>query len=173
MVLNSNGGGTTYRIDGNIVYVEGSLLGSDTLIDVERLQYLDGTLALDVGKGENAGSAYRIYQAAFARTPDNDGLKYWIDKVDDGSDLVSIAKGFIASAEFQSIYGTNPSNEAFVARLYLNVLGREGEAAGADFWVGELDSGRRDKASVLAGFSESNENISGVSGSIEYGIWIT
>ncbi|MCV6575761.1 MAG: DUF4214 domain-containing protein, partial [Cohaesibacter sp.] len=113
--------------------------GVDTLIDVERLSFSDGTLALDIAG--NAGQAYRIYKAAFARDPDNDGLKYWIGRVDNGTGLIDVAKGFLASTEFQTLYGTNPSNEAFIAKLYNNVLGREGEAGGFAFWQGELDSG--------------------------------
>ena len=145
--------------------------GNDTLIDVERVQFSDGMLALDVDAGENAGSAYRVYQAAFARTPDNDGLKFWIGQVDVGVSLYDVARGFLASVEFQTIYGTNPSSSDFVARLYANVLGRDGEAAGIAFWTGELTSGARDMATVLTQFSESAENIAGVSSSINNGIW--
>ena len=76
-----------------------------------------------MGAGGNAGVSYRIYQAAFARTPDNDGLKYWIDQVDTGTTLVDVARGFIDSQEFQSVYGTDPSNDDFVAALYRNVSG--------------------------------------------------
>ena len=173
VILPSNGGGTTYRIDGDTVYVNGTSLGSDTLHNVERLQYLDGTLAIDTGAGENAGVAYRIYQAAFARTPDNGGLKFWIEQVDNGSSLYNVARSFIASDEFRSVYGENVTNTNFVAKMYQNVLGREGEAGGMNYWVGQLNSGSQDKAQVLAGFSESTENIAGVAPAIDSGIWLT
>ena len=146
-----------------------NLTAIDSRFDLGNEQFVQ-THAFDVDAGENAGSAYRVYQAAFARTPDNGGLKYWIGQVDAGTSLIDVAKGFIASAEFQSIYGANPSNADFVSKLYQNVLGREGEAGGLAFWVGELDSGARDKATVLAGFSESSENIAGVAATIADGI---
>jgi hypothetical protein len=49
-------------------------LGTDTLIGFKRLEFTDGTLALDVDAGDTAGQAYRLYQAAFARTPDMSGF---------------------------------------------------------------------------------------------------
>lgn len=146
--------------------------GQDLLVNVERLDFTDGTLALDVEAGENAGTAYRIYQAAFARTPDNGGLSYWTEAIDNGMSLYQVASGFVHSNEFKFVYGFNPSNLSIVERLYENVLGRQGEAAGVDYWTSELDYGYRDTASVLAGFSESQENIANVSATISDGIWL-
>lgn len=146
--------------------------GVDYFDSIERIQFSDGILAIDTGAGSEAGQAYRIYQAAFARTPDQGGLSYWLDKIDAGMELVDVAKGFVASAEFQSVYGTNPTNAEFVAKLYQNILGREAEAGGLTFWVNELDSGARDKATVLAQISESAENVTGVAANIDCGIWL-
>lgn len=143
--------------------------GSDTLIDVERIKFSDGTLALDIDG--IAGQAYRIYKAAFARTPDNDGLKCWINAMDQGATLTAVAAGFVKSAEFESVYGTSPTNRVIVEKLYQNVLGRDGESGGVGYWVGELDSGNKDAVAVLAGFSESPENITGVSPAISDGIF--
>lgn len=54
--------------------------GIDTLVNISRIQFTDKTIALDING--NAGQAYRVYQAAFDRKPDNGGLKYWIDVMD-------------------------------------------------------------------------------------------
>lgn len=151
--------------------VDDNLNGSDTLTAVERLQFDDGVLAFDLDG--NAGQAYRIYQAAFARTPDNDGLKYWIDALDSDMTLIDVARGFVSSAEFQSVYGVNPSNLSLVEKLYENVLGRSGEAAGIAFWESELNSGNRDQAQVLMDFAESAENIQGVAPAIADGIFFS
>ncbi len=154
----------------NIV-VSGADNGTDRLFAVERLQFNDGILAFDIEA--NAGQAYRIYQAAFARTPDNDGLKYWIEALDTGITLLDVARGFVASAEFQSVYGANPSNLSLVEKLYENVLGRSGEAAGIAYWESELNSGNRDQARVLMDFAESAENILGVAPAISEGIFFS
>jgi hypothetical protein len=54
--------------------------GTDTLQNVERLKFSDTTVALDIDG--NGGQAYRVYQAAFNRTPDSGGLGFWINAMD-------------------------------------------------------------------------------------------
>ena len=129
--------------------------GTDTLINVERLQFTDKTIAFDLDG--NAGQAYRLYQAAFDRVPDQVGLGYWIDQLDRGMGLSQVATGFINSAEFKALYGNNPSNAEFVTLLYDNVLHRAPDTAGYTYWMNELSHGvSREQA--LTGFSESTEN---------------
>ncbi|QOY93752.1 VCBS repeat-containing protein [Massilia sp. UMI-21] len=128
----------------------------DTLSNIERLVFSDGALALDTdGTG---GQAYRVYQAAFARTPDLGGLGYWMNVMDGGAALKTVAEGFVASSEFKDAYGTAPSNLEIVSRFYENVLQRPGEKAGIDWWTGMLDTKTLTVAEVLVGFSESAEN---------------
>lgn len=147
--------------------------GTDTLVGVERISFSDGTYALDTGVGENAGEAYRIYQAAFGRTPDSAGLAYWIGQIDNGADLVDVASQFMTSTnEFSNMYGSNPTTSEFVDRLYQNVLGRSGEAAGVAYWEGQLYSGAENRAQVMVGFSESAENVSLVGQTIYDGFFI-
>ncbi len=142
--------------------------GFDKLSNVQRLQFADKTLALDISG--NAGQAYRIYQAAFDRTPDAGGLKYWIDQMDKGMDLLEVAARFVDSEEFRRLYGTNPTNEVFLTKLYNNVLHRAPDQGGYDWWLGELNSGRRTQTKALTDFSESVENKAGVLPVIQNGI---
>jgi serralysin len=142
--------------------------GLETLSHIERIAFANSTLALDIDG--NAGQAYRVYQAAFNRTPDNNGLKFWIDTMDHGASLHEVASGFINSAEFQALYGSNPGNDQFVTRLYSNVLHRAPDAGGYNFWLGLLDQNRISKTDALVQFSESPENQAGVIGVIQNGI---
>jgi Ca2+-binding RTX toxin-like protein len=142
--------------------------GTDTLTNIERLQFSDRTVALDISG--TAGQAYRVYQAAFNRTPDNGGLKYWIGLMDGGYTLAGVASGFIASAEFKTLYGSNPTNELFVSKLYDNVLHRAPDTGGYNYWVGLLNTKKIDSISALINFSESPENQAGVIGVIQNGI---
>ncbi len=142
--------------------------GFDKLSNVQRLQFADKTVALDInGK---AGQAYRIYQAAFDRTPDAGGLKYWIGQMDNGMDLLEVAARFVDSNEFRSLYGTKPTNANFLTKLYNNVLHRTPEQGGYDWWLGELEAGRRTQTKALADFSESDENKADVLSVIQNGI---
>ena len=132
--------------------------GIDKLVDVERLSFSDTNVAYDIGKGQNAGEAYRIYKAAFDRAPDADGLGFWINALDNGASLTGVAQGFINSVEFTNMYGSNPTNQQFVTELYNHVLHRAPEGEGYQFWLNSLSSGVS-RAQVLADFSESTENI--------------
>lgn len=144
--------------------------GRDVLMGVERVSFANVSLALDIGVDDTAAEAYRIYKAAFNRTPDLSGLGFWISKMDGGLDLVGAATGFISSAEFRSLYGANPTNEEFVNLLYKNVLGREADQSGYDYWIKEMNGGLT-RPEVLAYFSESTENINAVQSSIAEGIF--
>lgn len=179
--------------------------GTDTLYSVERLLFSDYGYALDVtptgdiddpitkGEGGNAGKAYRLYQAAFARTPDMEGLGYWISVVDSGASLWNIADGFIGSEEFKLKYGDNPSNAEYTRALYANVLGREPDDFGYDYWNAALSGqampvnddygnlsgayvGQTTRQQMLVDFSESQENkalVIGVIGNgFEYVPWV-
>ncbi len=142
--------------------------GIDAVTNVERIQFGNETLALDISGV--AGQAYRIYQAAFNRVPDNGGLKYWISQMDAGMSQLEVAARFVDSDEFRSLYGVNPTNAEFLTRLYSNVLHRTPDPGGYDWWLGELDAGRYNKVTALAGFSESPENQAGVLNAIINGI---
>jgi hypothetical protein len=140
-----------------------------TLANVERVQFSDQTVALDIAG--NAGEAYRLYQAAFNRTPDKVGLGYWIAALDNGNSLQNVAHGFIHSAEFASLYGASPNDAQYVDALYQNVLHRTPDAAGYDFWLHALQVAPRTE--VLVNFSESAENQAQVIGAIANGIGFT
>ncbi len=80
---------------------------------------------MDIDPGDTAGQAYRLYQAAFARTPDMPGVAYHMNDMEsNGLSVVQIARNFIASPEFKSKYGENPTEEEYINLLYQNVLGR-------------------------------------------------
>lgn len=131
-----------------------------------------GYVAFDTDAGQTAGTTYRTYQAAFNRTPDNDGLKFWIEQVDRGMSFVEMCSYFVASEEFKERYGPNPSNHDYVEALYGNVLQREPDQGGIDFWQGVLDRGELDRANILLQFSDHPENLALVAPAIEDGILI-
>ena len=147
--------------------------GTDTLTSIERLQFSDTNIALDVAGGQNAGMAYRMYKAALNRAPDLAGLGAWTYVLDNGADVYNdLAHGFVASAEFQARYGTL-STTNFVTQLYNNVLGRGPDADGLAAWVGAIDQRGASREVVLYGFSESAENISYSLGLIGQGMAYT
>jgi hypothetical protein len=146
--------------------------GIDTLLDVERLAFNDVTVAF--GQTSTVAQAYRVYKAAFNRDPmqgDAQGLGFWITQMNKGMDLIEVSARFVDSKEFRDLYGTNPTNAQFLTKLYQNVLGRAPEATGYNWWLNELNTNpSKTKAKVLADFSESGENQTGVAALIGNGI---
>ncbi|GJJ05161.1 hypothetical protein RugamoR64_56990 [Duganella rhizosphaerae] len=140
--------------------------GKDILDGVERLSFQDKNIALDVnGVG---GQAYRLYQAAFNRAPDLGGLGFWINAMDKGLSMMAAAGYFADSAEFQQLYGSNLSDDAYLTQLYSNVLHRTPDAGGKEFWLQALHNGTS-RGDALGYFSDSAENQAALIGQISNG----
>ncbi|WP_420476248.1 DUF4214 domain-containing protein [Noviherbaspirillum sp. ST9] len=139
---------------------------TDTLVSIERISFEDKAIALDISG--NAGQAFRLYQAAFNRTPDKEGLGYQMNALDTGLSLTQVALNFINSPEFSQTYGSL-DDVRFVTQLYANVLHRVPDSSGLDFHVKNL-AGGTSRAAILVGFSESPENQAALLGVIQNGI---
>ena len=146
--------------------------GMDTLTNVERIQFTDGIVAADLAVTAGNAQIYRLYQAAFARIPDEGGLRYWVSQHDDGQSLDSISHAFLNAPEFTQRYGSNLTNAQYVDQLYLNVLGRKGEVDGVTYWNDVLNTGKATKDTVLIGFAESPENVAGTAAHVYHGFFI-
>ena len=159
-----NKGDGTYEI-------KGSNGTTDEITGIPRLTFDDKTAGLSAisdikavfdqvtGKETPSGEMFRLYNAAFARFPDSSGLAYWIDKFSSGvDDARAVASSFLVSPEFSERYGDNVSNEKFVETLYTNVLGRDYDQAGYDYWLRNLNNGIETRYELLLGFAESSEN---------------
>lgn len=135
----------------------GTNSGITLVKNLERLVFTDGVIALDTGAGQHAGAVYRLYEA-LDRPADSEGLGYWIDALDNGASLKSVAQAFINSAEFAHVYGSNLTNTQFVSGLYEQILHRVPDQSGESYWVAALNNGMS-RAEVLTGLTESAENV--------------
>jgi hypothetical protein len=112
----------------------------------------------DFNRKTYAGSAEplaRLYFAYFGRIADFGGFKYWYKKYQAGKSLAAISDFFAHSSEFKRQYGSLTDAD-FVTLVYINVLGRNEDFGGQNFWRGQLESGLT-RGYVMAKFSESNE----------------
>ena len=137
-----------------------------TLDGVERIEFADGTLGFD----DTALRAYRLYEAAFNRDPDEEGLGYWIDEVDQGMGFDEVQRRFLNSDEFKDAYGASTSGTEFVELLYQNVLDRGPDDAGRDYWLGEL-AGGMSREQVLGSFAQSDENVQALQNETDTGVF--
>lgn len=138
---------------------------TDQLLNVESVKF-DNITFFD---SLEARQVYRLYQAAFDRTPDKGGLEYWISEYIVQYDLNVIANGFVNSEEFNSLYAAG--DEAFLYGLYQNVLNRAPDSGGLSYWQSELEQGMP-KHNVLVAFSESAENQNNLAPVIDDGFWL-
>jgi hypothetical protein len=136
-------------------------------VSLRRIDFADMSLALDIDG--TVGQIFRLYQAAFNRTPDLVGVGFWLAVNEAGIPLDQIANAFIQSAEFQALYGPNSTTDDFVNKIYLNALHRPAEPGGRAFWTRVIESGST-RPSVLVAFSESAENKAATSQSMQGGI---
>jgi hypothetical protein len=157
----------------------GYSVGGDTLINIERINFSNTSVALDTDGATSAGGIYRLYKATFNREPDTGGLGYWIAQADAGSkDAVRMAEDFTWSAEFQSLYnitttdnyGTGTDVSELVTGFYENVLGRSPDAGGLNYYTGVIESHEKTVGRVLAEISDSPENYDGTIALIANGI---
>ncbi len=93
----------------------------------------------------------RIYQAVYGRSADIGGLNFWVNvfrsehiqAMDDPNSttvdeaLVAVARFFVtpATEEFVTRYGADPTASEYVTALYRNVLDREPDDSGRDYWT--------------------------------------
>ena len=119
----------------------------------------DVPTALSAEVGRIALPMIRMYQAAFGRVPDNGGMDFWVGQIRSGAHTIaSAAEFFIGAPEAvaRSIDGS-VANLTYVTALYSNVLGREPDEGGLNFWLGEVNSGARSRAQILGDFVASPE----------------
>jgi len=162
------------NLSGYIITDTTKLINTLQVNQVERLQFSETNIALDIAPNQTAGSVYMLYQATFNRTPDAGGLGYWIAQVDKGANIItSVGASFVASPEFVAKYGSNPTNASYIDNLYQNVLHRAGDSGGVTYWNQQLNSGAATKAFVLEQFATLAEGAALVAPTIAHGIAYT
>jgi hypothetical protein len=105
---------------------------------------------------ESGAAIYRLYCAMFERVPDIAGFNYWTSRYEDGMRLMDIAELLTASSEVQAKYG-NLGRDQFLVQVYTNVLGRQFDQTGFEYWRAKLEAGLVGRGYLLMLFSESTE----------------
>lgn len=100
------------------------------------------------------GMTYRMYQGAFGRAPDNEGLKFWTQKLAGDRDKPSeVAAAMLNAASAPS----GLSNQDFIAKLYTVALNRSADPGGLAYWTGKLDGGSWTRERVMAHFANTGK----------------
>lgn len=145
------------QVSGGQAYIQDTKPGRDgiqTIAKLGQISFADG-----VGLFDPSGTAEdvaRLYQDAFGRAPDFQGLDGNTALVTTNTlSLAALAASFTSSPEFTARYGQTDAG-GFVRQLYLNVLHRSPDAAGQQFWTNEVNATSRGAA--LLAFSDNLES---------------
>ncbi|WNZ00229.1 hypothetical protein SUSP_002646 [Sulfurospirillum sp. 'SP'] len=83
----------------------------------------------------------QLYTAYFNRVADKAGVDYWLDEMTNNNwSLSTVALTFSQQVEYTNQY-TGLSSAQIVSQVYINVLNRTADSAGASYWTGELTNG--------------------------------
>ena len=135
--------------------------GIDTLKNIEHLRFTD----FDINTGIKALAAsmntatvqrvMELYVAFFNRTPDADGLTYWLGQSKGGTSTTQIAESFYGvGVQYTSLTGfsSTMTTTDFINVVYRNVLGRPdgADAGGLQYWTEKLSSGKETRGSLVS-----------------------
>ncbi|WJJ94740.1 DUF4214 domain-containing protein [Neopusillimonas aromaticivorans] len=91
----------------------------------------------------------QLYVALFGRAPDGEGLGFWVQKLDAGASLTSIANEMYGVSAARDYYPDFLSNWQVIESFYINVLGRNPDQAGLEYWTNELNQPGATPGSVI------------------------
>jgi len=81
------------------------------------------------------------------------------------SGIQSISAGFSGSDEYLARFGAQ-SDADFINQLYNNILSRDADQAGYDYWMSEI-SNSEDRTGMIVSFSNSDEYEAGQQVNVE------
>jgi len=96
-----------------------------------------------------------LYQRVLGREADATGKAYWLGVLASGTRIEQVGALFYGSEEYVEAAG---SLEGYVELLYENLLDRDPEQSGLDYWVGMLRSRSASPPAVASGFYVSKES---------------
>lgn len=126
--------------------------------------------SLNMGNREYIEVFYRII---LGREPDEEGVQSWLKVLDQGFSRKKVLEGFVNSQEMKLlcadmgvVAGSYKSNDPFdmnykvfqfVDRLYHNVLNRDPDPQGREYWTNALINGDINGFTIILGFFTSSE----------------
>lgn len=115
----------------------GMSVADGQLSDIITMDVVTGFNGVDLRWTDAKKSATDNYISAFGRAPDNAGLTYWANSGTMGRDLL---KQFFASTEWVNDHAGNTELQ-IINDIYHDGLGRLADTSGANYWIGQHDSG--------------------------------
>ena len=134
-------------------------IDTDMLAGVERLQFADRKVALDLAPDESAGKAVRLIGAAFGADHIPQYISAGITLFDSGLSVLSVADRALDTPLYLSLAASD-SNVSFVETVYRNIVGQPPSLPERDYYVGLLQGsgGTMTQAELLAAAAQLPSN---------------
>jgi Ice-binding-like/MBG domain (YGX type)/Domain of unknown function (DUF4214)/SdrD B-like domain len=154
----------TPSTDANTAYVQAlyhavlGRTGADSEVDTWLVKMTAGMTSLEVANGFVNSLEHRqdqvntYYEEFLHRAPDALSVN-WVNELLSGVTEENVVEGFLDSPEYQAAH---QDSTLFIHDLYLDVLGRQGEATGVAAWQAAVASGATRDA-IVTRFVESPE----------------
>ncbi len=97
-----------------------------------------------------------LYRSALDRAADPSGRRYWVATMADGLRYEHLGTLFFGSPEYYRRAGG--TDQTFVTSLYRNILDRQPDAGGMQYWLSQLGNDRATSADVANAFFRSVES---------------
>jgi len=81
-----------------------------------------------------------LYVAYFGRPADVEGKAYWSGTSTGVSTVLGFAANMHSQSEFQDAYGSKKTATQ-VNQIYQNLFSRDADAAGLEYWTGQIANG--------------------------------
>ncbi len=108
--------------------------------------------------GQYTDALQKLYVAYFNRPADPGGLEYWNNVMQHQNiSLSDISNTFATSPEYRDTYA-GMNNQQVVNQVYVNLFGRNAEAAGLQYWTALLDSKQISLANVVTIIGNGAQN---------------
>ena len=129
--------------------------GVDTLLSIERLQFADKGLALDLQVGDSAGRAALALGAAVGpqALKNTNLVTAWLKFFDEGKTITQAAQTLLDTGAMAALAG-GADNASFVQMLYRNVMGEPASAITTAVLSQYLDGGLLTRADMFRAIAE-------------------
>jgi V8-like Glu-specific endopeptidase len=90
-----------------------------------------------------AGQVAELYAAILGYAPDQEGLDYWVNKIDSLPEwtIATVAQSFFDQPAVQARYPSTASDDTILTTLYQTLFAQSPDAQGAEYWLTQLQTG--------------------------------
>jgi hypothetical protein len=97
-----------------------------------------------------------LYERVLHRAPETSGLNFWVEHFRPAGQEIGVSVIFLTSQEYTN---SHPDYTSFVDGLYRDVLQREPDASGRQFWISSLSQGSANRAQAARVFVETEASM--------------